>query len=150
MPPTLSELLDVPVFRLYYLRPPQLPENLTWGQPWMVWAVNHDGRWGRKLFETYRDAWAKVVSLYKDQDRIRDVCVVSRRMMFAPPQRATWRASVYSWCSRCRRPSEFRQRSPEHHALREAPVLTDDEPRRCYYCGIRKTAMPLYVPGQLI
>jgi hypothetical protein len=149
MPPTLSELLNDPVFRMYYTRVPRLPENLQWGQPWMVWAVTHDHKWGRRLYCDYREAWAKVVELYKDTDRIHDVCIVSRRMMFPPPRRALWRPSIHAWCSRCRRPSEFRQRSPQHHALRDQPVLTDDAPRRCYYCGIRKTAMPFYTPGDL-
>jgi len=149
VPPTLKELLADPVFRLYYTRVPRLPETLSWGEPWQVWAVTHDGRWGQRKFETYAEAWAKVVEFYKQPDKFRDVCIVSRRMMFAPPKRAHWR-SPYAWCSRCRRPSEFRQRSPEHHALRSQPVLTDDLPRRCYYCGIRKAAMPHYVPGDLI
>lgn len=149
MPPTLRELLNDPVFRLYYQRVPRLPENLQWGEPWQVWAVTHDGRWGSRLYVEYRDAWAKVMDCYKNPAKFRDVCIVSRRMMFDPPRHAFWPASRFNWCSRCRRPSEFRQRSPEHHALRSQPVLTDDEPRRCYYCGIRKTAMRFWVPGEL-
>lgn len=149
MPPTLRELLADPVYRMYYAREPHLPEALEWGEPWLVWAVTHEGQWGKKTFETYAEAWSKVVELYKKPDKIRDICVVSRRMMFAPPRRALWKASVHSWCARCRRPSEFRQRSPEHHALRSQPVLTDDAPRRCYYCGIRKIAMPFWTPGDL-
>src|SRR5688500_17149000 len=41
VPPTLRELLADPVFRLYYTRAPKLPEGLSWGQPWQVWAVTH-------------------------------------------------------------------------------------------------------------
>lgn len=147
MPPTLRELLADPVYRMYYLREPKLPPGLQHGDPWLVWAVNHDGQWGKRMFSEYADAWAKVISIYKQPDRFRDVAVVSRRMMFAPPEKATWR-STFAWCARCRRPSEFRVRSPQHHALRGQPVLTDDEPRRCYYCGIRKAAMLNYRPDR--
>lgn len=150
MPPTLRELLADPVFRMYYKKEPRLPESLQWGEPWQMWAVTHDGRWGTRKFETYAEAWAKTIEFYRQPDKFRDVCIVSRRVMFDPPPRAFWSASKFSWCSRCRRPSEFRQRSPQHHALRSMPVLTDDNPRRCYYCGIRKVAMRFWVPGELL
>jgi hypothetical protein len=149
MPPTLRELLADPVFRMYYTRQPRLPETLQWGEPWQVWAVTHEGRWGSRMFATYAEAFSKLMELYKKPDKFRDMCIVSRRVLYPPPNKAFWRASLYSWCSRCRRPSEFRQRSPDHHALRSQPVLTEDAPRRCFYCGIRKAAMPHYAPGDL-
>lgn len=143
VPPTIHELLADPVMRMYYKTRPTIPRTLEWGEPWMVWATDHEGKWGRKMFESYTLAWEKVVKIYRDPDRYRDVALVSRRLLFPPPLKATWR-SGYDWCSRCRRPSEFRERSPEHHALRTMPVLTEDAPRRCYYCGIRRAAMPHY------
>lgn len=147
MPPTLKELLDDPLYRLYILRVPKLPENIAWGEPWMVWAVTHDGRWGKRLFASYQEAWAKTVELHKQPEKFRDVALVSRRMLFPPPSRFVWKGRLYAWCSRCRRPSEFRLRAPDHHALRGQPTLTDDNSQRCYYCGIRKIAMPEYFPG---
>jgi hypothetical protein len=146
MPPTLRELLTDPIYRLYFTRRLTLPETLTHGQPWQVWAVTHEGKWGSRLFEEYGEAWVKATALYKQEDKFRDVAIVSRRMMFGPPARFVWNGSKYSWCARCRRPSEFRLRSPQHHALRSQPVLTDDAPRRCYYCGIRRAGMRNYQP----
>lgn len=152
MPPTLRELLSDPVFRMYYLRAPRLPENMAWGDPWMVWAVSHENRWGSRLFSDYREAWAKTVEIYKQPDRFRDVAIVSRRVMYAPPPKAVW-PSRLSWCCRCRRPSEFRIRSTDHHALRGKDIVApnamfakDKEKRRCYYCGIREMGMPQYTP----
>jgi len=146
MPPTLRELLADPVYKMYFTRRLTVPDSLAHGQPWQVWAVTYEGRWGSRLFEEYTDAWAKAVTLNKDSERFRDVAIVSRRVMFAPPPRLAWSGSKFAWCSRCRRPSEFRVRTPDHHALRSQPVLTDDAPRRCYYCGIRKAAMLAYTP----
>lgn len=142
MPPTMTDLLDDPVFRMYYKQIPAIPPSLAHGHPWMVWAVSHSDKWGRKYYETYREAWTKLVEVHRDE-RFRDVVVVSRRILFPPPARAVW-SHGQAWCSRCRRPSEFRLRSPDHHALRDQPALTEDEPRRCYYCGIRQAAMPHY------
>lgn len=155
MPPTLRELLTDPVFRLYYTRVPRLPENLAWGEPWTVWAVTQNNKWGKRQFSDYREAWAKVTELYK-QEKFLDVAIVSRRVLFAPPERANWRHGL-AWCSRCRRPTEFRIRSTDHHALRGMEIVApnamfnhDEEKRRCYYCGIRKVAMPNYNPHRLI
>jgi DNA-directed RNA polymerase subunit RPC12/RpoP len=150
VPPTIHELLADAVMRSYYKTRPTIPRTLEWGEPWMVWATDHEGKWGRKTFQSYTLAWDKVIQVYRNTDRYRDVALVSRRVFFPPPVEARWR-STYDWCSRCRRPSEFRERSPEHHALRTMPVLTEDAPRRCYYCGIRRAAMPRYTgsgPGQ--
>ena len=143
VPPTIHELLNDPVMRAYYKTRPHLPRTLEWGEPWLVWATSHDGKWGRKTFESYTLAWEKMVELYRNTDKYRDVALVSRRVFYPPPVKAIWPAR-FDWCSRCRRPSEFRERSPEHHALRTMPVLTEDAPRRCYYCGIRRAAMPWY------
>lgn len=143
MPPTMRDLLADPVFRLYYKQVPVLPESVSWGEPWMVWAVTHTGKWGQRKFETYREAWGKLVEIHKQQEKFRDVAIVSRRVMFPPPANGQW-PHKFSWCSRCRRPSEFKLRSPDHHALRSQPTLTDDDAKRCYYCGIRRVSMPHY------
>lgn len=53
-----------------------------------------------------------------------------------------WDAGL-EWCGRCRRPTTFRKLWPDHHALRRQPCLsTDDDPVRCTYCGVRRTATP--------
>jgi DNA-directed RNA polymerase subunit RPC12/RpoP len=145
MPPTIHVLLADPIYRAMMLTPPRIPPTLAWGEPWMVWAETTDHRWGRKMFPTYEAAWGRAREIIRNREKFRDVAVVSRRIMFPPPAHAQW-ARGQDWCSRCRRPSEFRLRTPQHHALRSQPTLTDDDPHRCHYCGIRRVAMPYY-PG---
>lgn len=143
MPPTIHALLDDPVFKAMFKRPPPRHPALAWGEPWLLWAETHDGRWGRKLFATYPEVWARAVACIRDRDKFRDVSIVSRRVLYPPPALASWHHS-FEWCSRCRRPTEFRLRSPQHHAMKEMVVISDDEPYRCHYCGIRRLAMPSY------
>jgi hypothetical protein len=149
-PPTIHDLLDDPVYRKMLLTPPAIPGPLTWGDPFMLWAQREDGVWASKAFPTYRDAWAKAVPIIKDRDKYTDLAIVSKRVFLPPPRLATWPVSL-SWCSRCRRPSSFQAWDPaRHHALKRSArqaILTDDEPYRCWYCGIRRCAMPYYPRG---
>jgi DNA-directed RNA polymerase subunit RPC12/RpoP len=147
MPPTIHALLDDPVMRAYYRQVPRLPATLEWGDPWMIWARTPTNQWGKKLFPTYAAAWSRAVECIKDPARFSDVAVVSRRFFYPPPAHATWERGQ-EWCSRCRRPTEFRYRDETHHALRGA-VLGEDEPFRCYYCGIRRIAMPEYESARI-
>lgn len=143
-PPTLNVLLEDPVYRRMFKTIPHLSPTLTNGKPWSVWARRKDGKWRGGHFATYRDGWLIVCKALKSP-LYEDVSIVSRRQMFEPPPGATW-DYPFAWCSRCRRPSSFGIR-PNHHALVGAPALITDtsEPRqRCYYCGIRQVAMPLY------
>lgn len=144
-PPTMAYLLEDPAYRAMFKTIPYLPPSLEHGKPWAVWARRVDSRWQGGLFTTYRDAWAVVVKALRSPT-YEDVSVVSRRMMFEPPPNAFWDYQ-FEWCCRCRRPTSFAIR-PNHHALRNAPALITDrnEPReRCYYCGMRRVAMPTFV-----
>lgn len=139
-PPTFQSLVDDPVYRRYVKTVPHLPNNLTGGNPWAVWAITQpidgypDGRWRGAMFATYAQAWAATLSAMRNTARYRDVSLVSRRAMFHPPIGFVW-DFPYEWCPRCRRPTLYRMMS-RHHAV---TVLTSDDPYRCYFCGIRRS-----------
>jgi hypothetical protein len=162
-PPTMVELLDIPVFREYMeAHPTSRNPGLMRPGAWWVWARMTDGTWKRGTFDDYGRAW-DVAQRYLARDTVADVAVVSKRVLFAPP--GEWRkfrqrrpdgsstiverwVPTYTvpigleWCARCRRPSTFRHWSATHHALRLQPTLATDEPLRCYYCGIRRAGLP--------
>jgi hypothetical protein len=143
-PPTMRVLLEDPVYRAMFKTIPHLAPSLAYGQPWAVWGRLTTGKWRGGKFHTYADAWRVVVKAVRSTT-YEDVAIVSRRQLFAPPPGAIW-DYPFAWCSRCRRPTMFAVR-PNHHALRDAPVLITDrsEPRdKCYYCGMRRVAMPAY------
>lgn len=166
-PPGIRELLEDPAFRKYMKQVPVLPKPLRWGHPWRLWALTTSDRWRKGEYVTYREAWSAAVKCIKDRDLYADVAIVSRRYFFNPPGEVqeykvrvnnkpgpvietryrwvptfTWDDLNFTWCWRCRRPSEFSWRSSTHHALRGMPALAEDDPYRCYYCGIRQSAMP--------
>jgi hypothetical protein len=140
--------------------------GLTGTAPWLILANLANGRTGIRRHDTWTDAH-DAFKRALDRDGITDVTVVARRMFFAPPghwvprkRRVTdtrtnttrtvveevWTDSMswpgYEWCPRCRRPSEFRELPPDHHAFRLVPVRTIDDPYRCITCGIRRAALP--------
>src|SRR5688500_13269327 len=134
-PPTLNNLLEDPVYRAYVKRVPFLPENLRHGSPWAVWAQRTNGRWAGGMFATYADAWRVVVKAVRSEN-VRDVALVSRRWLFSAPEGFVWDDRTFEWCGRCRRPTTFVTQYT-HHALKGVP-LSEEDPRRCYYCGVRK------------
>lgn len=143
-PPHLAALLEDPVYRAYMKTIPWLAPNLRAGEPWAVWARKTTGSWAGGKFTSYRDAWAVVVKALRNP-AYEDVAIISRRQLYAPPPGfmsdvAFWN---YHWCWRCRRPSSFGIR-PNHHALRDSPVVNPDTPDRCYFCGMSRSAMPGY------
>lgn len=145
-PPTMRVLLEDDTFAKYMRRVPRLPDNLlhTYGNPpWLLWAEFEDGTWKRARVAEYRDAYSKMKRLLKNT-KVRDVSLVSRRMMFAPPMDFNWQSRKFPWCARCRRPSMFRF-ALKHHAI-EIVDYTFDEPYRCYYCSIRQVALPKHSP----
>jgi hypothetical protein len=151
-PPTMRDLLDDPFFRPYVKTIPPLAPNLTAGTPWAVWARLRDGRWRGANVATYRDAWTIVVKAVRNPG-YEDVSVVSRRQLFVPTPTLRWNhhpwSYQYDWCGRCRRPTSYAIR-PNHHALRKTPVLTFDEPYRCYYCGARRVLANVGEPSRTI
>jgi len=144
LPPDIRELLQVPEFLRMMKTAPWLPQNLRQGDPWRLWALKNDGVWVTLEYPTYADAWRVLVKAVRAPERFQDAAIVNKRRMTAPPdglERALRRAGFTGpWCPRCRRPTYFGAFKPTHHALRLMPVLSEDEPFRCYYCGIRRVA----------
>lgn len=145
LPPTIHDLLDIPRFAAMMGRTPSMPANLAWGNPWRLWVLRDNGTWGQREYASYDDAWAVAQKAIAATDRYQDVCIVSKRRLIRPSDslRDAVRRAGYNgvWCPRCRRPSYFGSFTAKHHALKDQPALTNDEPFRCYYCGIRKAAI---------
>lgn len=139
-PPTYDELMQDEVYRSWAKRRPRLPVNVSHGTPWMIVARRHEdspgATWALKKEADYADAFRRVRKLLNSGEFV-DAAIVSRRVLYKPPMGFEWNANRFTWCGRCRRPSLFREVS-RHHALRQAPALTDDDPQRCYYCGARQ------------
>ena len=153
IPPTLSELLSEPDYKKYLKKIPEAVPST--GSPWQVWAHKNSGKWGSRLCESYPDAYRCTLQLYRSAE-YRDICITSRSRIFPEPGewvvkgsgRDTYRVFIplftfwgpqFEWCGRCRRPTRFRYCPEGHRALRDAPILTQDEPYRCYYCGARRS-----------
>lgn len=150
-PPSLRMLWDDDTYRSFLERKPRLPTNLQHGQPWMVAArwtddyiyeMNKSRAWAHRNYCDYFQALDFALELL-DRRAIADVAVISRRKLYQPFVNFTWEPR-FSWCGRCRRPTLFRKTSAAHHALRNAPAITLEDPYRCYYCGMRRVAQPNY------
>lgn len=157
LPPTLAELLDDPVYRTYMKKPPRLPDTMTFGTPWAVWARTRTGKWRGGLFETYQQAWPVTIRAMRS-DKIQDVSLISRRKLFTPPVRieeykarlvASQKIVVrtreipilahllvwpFEWCPRCRRPTMY-ELFDKHHA---AQIPIDPNAPRCWFCSLRR------------
>jgi hypothetical protein len=147
MPPDLRRLLRDTEFRAMMMRRPVLPDNLTrpgMSEPWHVWVLKNDMRWQRGRYYRYTDAYNVMRRKLKDPDVI-DISVVSIRYLMPPPSGYRWNYRKYPWCPRCRRPSIFRLQY-DHRAIPDDAEISFDEPRRCFYCGIRRAAFPRYAP----
>lgn len=148
LPPTIHQLLEIPEFKRMMKTRPWLPPSLQWGNPWRLWVQMDDGRWLTKEYGDYAEVWKKAAYLV-GLGTVEDVCIVNKRLLVGPSReldKAIMSASFgrFPWCPRCRRPTYFGAYKPAHHALRLMPALTEDEPFRCYYCGIRKAMARTY------
>lgn len=141
-PPTLRSLVDDPLYRAYVRKVPSLPATLRHGEPWNVYVLTSQGKWKKGKFATYQQAWPVVMRALRDKDGVVDVSLVSVRWPFYPPDNYVWDDAFFPWCYRCRRPSRF-DYCTSHHALLSAPVLTEDDPFRCFYCGVRRAYAPM-------
>lgn len=147
LPPSIHDLLEIPEFRRMMKVNPWMPPSMKWGNPWRLWALKESGVWVTKEYPTYGDAWR--VALQAIRADYPDVCIVNKRHL-TPIPRALDRALVTAsfgrwwWCARCRRPTYFGAYTEKHHALKLQPTLTEDEPFRCYYCGIRRAMVKEY------
>lgn len=154
VPPTLAQLLDDPVYAAYARRNPRMPAGVRSDAPWQLIARRASGAQGRlwalRMMPTYADAYRRARSMIGDP-AWEDVSICSRGVMFKPPLDFVWNLR-FDWCARCRRPSLFRKlnlhpviSAQVSDSLRRAIIISEEMPRRCYYCGIRKEAMPRYV-----
>lgn len=145
-PPTIELLMADPVFAKMMKTRPQVPDNLTTptlSPMWHVWVYTTSETWKRARFDLYDDAWRLFRKKMRDES-VQDVTITNVRMFTPPPVGFRWQHRKYPWCARCRRPSLFLHRY-SHRALRGS-VTTYDEPLRCFYCGIRKVALPNHSP----
>lgn len=166
-PPTMRELLEDPAYRSYVRKVPFIPANLRHGDPWQIWVRTIRGTWKTGQFPTYADAWKATVRRVKNDPDAADVCLVSKRVFYAPPgvwedykvrvteqgkkprieTRSRWVTTLtwdvgLDWCGRCRRPSRFIPLSERHHAIRKMAVMAAEDNLRCMFCGIRWVALP--------
>lgn len=133
-------------FKKMMLRRPRIPVNLTQphlSPPWQVWLLTTSERWRKGEFQTYDEAFALLRAKLKDES-VMDLAIVSKRFLMPPPIGFKWQWKKYPWCPRCRRPSTFNL-AFGHRNLRGV-VTTDDDSYRCFYCGIRRAAFPVYRP----
>lgn len=139
-PPTMRELLDDPIYKKMLLT---IPQNDNWA----VYALKTNGRWVGRIYESYREAFEMMRTIIAPMNRehYRDVSLVSRASLHQPPVKFIWETHTFDWCGRCRRPTTYK-RDQGLHALRDAPILSTDEPYRCFYCGMRKINQPGYSP----
>jgi hypothetical protein len=141
-PPTLRELLALPLYKSYFKKIPVEPTPGPLNNPWQVWAYNAETeRWASRLCDSYPTAYDVARKLYPNAV-YEDIVIVSRSMLHNIPRALRlaqpWDPYRYDWCKRCRRPTIFRYTEKPHRALKNAPAITADDPVRCYYCGVRK------------
>jgi len=156
-PPCLHDLLSFDVYRKYLRTIPIMP-NVPLVNPWQVWGRKADNSgWASKCCQDYPQAFGVLKKLYTSH-QYSDIALVSRSVLFIEPGKRIWHgkgANAYveftpeflgcwdrhqfEWCKRCRRPTTFEKYPITHRALRKAPVLSEDNPLRCYYCGARQS-----------
>lgn len=164
--PSSAFLLKDPLYRAYMKHVPAMhPANAT-GTPWRLWVETPDHRWLMRDYGTYAEAWSTFVAQHRKGN---DPTITSRRVFYAPPgewykvkvrrdrptpsgethrieyrwrQTFTWPERDLHWCGRCRRPVYWAPLFPSHHALKQLPVVSDEDNIRCGICGIRWITQP--------
>lgn len=153
VPPTLTELLENETYAAWFKRDPRMPGSVRRDAPWQIIARRTPGApgatWAVRRMPSYADAYRRARRMLGDPEW-EDVAVCSRAVMFRPPRGFEW-SSRFHWCARCRRPSLFQPTrlhpvtaSQVSAALRSAIMLVPEKQERCYYCGIRRVALPRY------
>ncbi|UVK59625.1 hypothetical protein SEA_SURVIVORS_52 [Gordonia phage Survivors] len=138
-PQTLQELIRIPEYRAFYAKPPTLLPS-TSPTPWAVVGIAYDGRYGKVQREDFKSAFATAKKLFH-REEIRDICVFPKNTLTPVPDIAlTLVEPGFDWCGRCRRPSIFQRYPTTHPALKDAPVVEENQVR-CYFCGIRQSYM---------
>lgn len=145
---SLKELVRDPIYRQWLKTPP------VGGFPpytrFRIYAQRErDGRWGKKDFGNFKDAYNFLAANYKGWHdsalcTINYVCrppvvrVDGRRQYYAP----VLTIDGHKWCPHCRRPTVFDYYS-EHHAF-TGHFKPLSFKQRCGICGIAETAIKEY------
>lgn len=135
-------LLRDPIYKKWAMKSPKLKSKGR-GDPWRLYILKKNGRWAKKDFPTYAQAFnwmAKNLSEYAD------IVIHSKRLPFAPPvvkyrgKKTYWPSPKgYRWCPYCRRPTIFKYFRSHHAIPHIAPWY-----KRCNVCGIRAESIKLY------
>lgn len=161
--PFREQLEEYPGIKELLLTPPKnLPVPIS--PAWWVYGKRTDqSKWGRREFETYKEAFSYVKPRLREYH---DISITCKRKAFLPPGRLVrikrggqpvmvktptgMRQKTklvpiqpppgHLWCMYCRRFTIFTW-FHTHHALRgEQAYLMDPTVRRCCICGVRETA----------
>lgn len=136
-PTPLSTLLADETYEIYFGRKPKLAKNVREITPaWLVLAHTRKGKWKRKLISDYREAVTTTLRLL-DDEKYRDVCLISRRKTFTKPIWIDSIAPFEEWCGQCRRPTLFQEFYGDQHHGVYGPIYLQGE-KRCFFCGVRK------------
>lgn len=134
--PTPLATLEVDeTYQKYLSRKPKMPKIPEISPAWLILGHTLKDTWVRSLESDYKEAFRKL-KLLQEKPKIRDVCLVSRRKVFAKPH---WleHSPFEEWCGRCRRPTLFQPYYLNtHHAWPDGQVWLLNE-KRCFFCGIR-------------
>jgi hypothetical protein len=147
--PTMDQLLNDELFLKYMHGTPRLPVPLQHGEPWRVLAKRFpdDERppWASRDYAMYDAAYDKLCDLL-DDPQYADVVLISKRLYMRPPRNFEWDTALL-WCSRCRRPTVFREIVGRHPGVHTKGSPVDpDVHHRCVLCGVKLSFIPVYEP----
>lgn len=158
---TIHDLLEDKEYVKFFLTKPD-PPRYKKPNAWRVYVQREvDGRWGKKDFNTYPEAFAFFKQIRR---RCHDATIHSRGLSFAPPQRwvkltrhgrpvmapgkdgkqyqamklVVWKPRLvegdqaHTWCIYCRRPVELRWYT-SHHTFKGKEF--NQTLKRCPICG---------------
>lgn len=137
---TIHELLKNDLYKAWLKKIPKV--NAGHSDPWTVFVLS-DGRWSKRTFPRYTQAYNFMVRNLKEYD---DIVIHSNRVSFKPPvvkykgKKQYWPSPRgFRWCPYCRRPTRFAYfRKHRNHKMVEPYV------KRCSVCGIRGENIPVY------
>ncbi len=158
---TIHELLEDPVYKAYFCKVPNGRLLNPHHRPWRVFIQKKDGKWGKKDFAKYSDAFK---FLKKWLPHCHDAAIMSKARRYDPPTRfvalkkhgkplyvmgsdgvkrrktkmVVWQPKLFAgdehhdWCPYCRRPT-IRAWFSKHHNFPSGIYNTSE--LRCVICG---------------
>ena len=139
---TIRQLLKDPLYAKWMTKPPKITvKGVT--EPWRVFIQQPDGKWAKKEFFNYVEAYNWMAKNIKNYP---DIVIHSKRQAFKPPvvryqgKKQYWPSPKgYKWCPYCRRPTRFAYFKKHHNQPLAVPWF-----KRCVVCGIRAENIPTY------